>query len=286
MDGYKMTKMETIGIIYNPMIAAAQALTGELERYLNGAGVTNWVCSAWEVNKAEPEVDGTDLVLSVGGDGTILRALQAVVTSRIPIIGINLGKLGFMTELAADEAFSKLPEIIGGAGWIDERTMIEVQLSTADESGENRRYYALNDVVVARGAIARMVSIEVSIDDEPLTVYKADGVIIATATGSTGYAMAAGGPVLNPEAREFLLVPMLPHLGSSYPLVLPASASVELRVCTPHQATLSVDGNINLPLSDGATIAVRHSQITARFLRVHPRTSFYSTLEQKLKGKK
>ncbi len=282
-----MAKIKRIGIIFNPMIAAAKVLAGELERFLTGNGVLTWVCSAWEIEKSRPNVESTDLVLSVGGDGTILRALQAVVLSKIPIAGINLGKLGFMTELSAGEAMDKLPAILDGEGWIDERAMIEAQLSPAAGTTEKAgQYYALNDVVVARGAIARMVSVEVSIDGEPLTVYKADGVIVATATGSTGYSMAAGGPVLNPQAQEFLLLPMLPHLCSRYSLVLPAGTSVKLRVNTAHQASLSIDGNINLSISDGAVITVKHSQITARFLRVHPRTSFYGMLEQKLKGKK
>ena len=280
-------KMKRVGIIFNPMIGAAQVLAGELERFLAGVGVTTWVCSAWEVAKAGPQVDGTDLVLSIGGDGTILRALQAVVLSQTPITGINLGKLGFMTELAAGEAMTRLPAILSGDGWVDERAMIEAQLSPAAGTTEKAgQYYALNDVVVARGAIARMVSVEVSIDDEPLTVYKADGVIVATATGSTGYSMAAGGPILNPQAQEFLLLPMLPHLCSQYSLVLPAGTAVKLRVNTAHQAALSIDGNINLSVSDGEVITVKHSQITARFLRIHPMTSFYRTLEQKLKGKK
>lgn len=279
--------MKRVGIIYNPMIEAAQALAAELERFLAGSGVATWLCSAWEVDKARPQVDGTDLVLSVGGDGTILRVLQAVVLSQTPITGINLGKLGFMTELSAGEAMARLPAMLAGDGWLDERALLEAQLSSPEGATEGGgQYYALNDVVVARGAIARMVSVETSIDGEPLTVYKADGVIVATATGSTGYAMAAGGPVLNPRAREFLLLPMLPHLCSQYSLVLPASAVVELRVNTAHQAALSVDGNINLLLSDGAVITVKHSRVTARFLRIHPRASFYRTLEQKLKGKK
>jgi len=140
-------------------------------------------------------------------------------------------------------------------------------------------------VVVSRGAIARMVYIDASVDGELLTTYKADGVIVATATGSTGYSLATGGPILHPQAKEFLLVPILPHLSSAYCLVLPATAVVKLRVNTDHQATLSIDGHINLPLNSGATITVKHSSATARFLRIHPETSFYSSLELRLKGK-
>ena len=278
--------MKRVGILYHPMIEAAYTLAKKLEEFLGSSGISVWLCSAWEGEKARTQVDDTDLILSIGGDGTILRAAQAVVPEITPITGINLGKLGFMTELSADEALAKLPALLAGEGWVDERAMLEVELSPPDkEHRAPRIFYALNDVVVARGAIARMVYIEATIDGEPLTTYKADGVIVATATGSTGYSLAAGGPILHPQAKEFLLLPILAHLSSAYALVLPSTAVVKLRISTAHQAILSIDGHINLPLPTGAIITVKHSPTVARFLRIHPETSFYSSLEQRLKGK-
>ncbi len=153
------------------------------------------------------------------------------------------------------------------------------------EPGSPRIFYALNDVVVSRGAVARVVYIDASIDGEPLTTYKADGVIVATATGSTSYSLAARGPILHPQAKEFLLLPIVPHLSSAYTLVLPATAVVKLRVSSTHQAILSVDGHINLPLSSGAMVRVKAGSSKARFLRIRPQNSFYRSLEQKLKGK-
>ncbi|GAH02056.1 unnamed protein product, partial [marine sediment metagenome] len=140
------------------------------------------------------------------------RAVQVAVPGLTPIAGVNLGKLGFMTELSVDEAVAKLPALLAGEGWIDERAMLEAELSPAGQDEPARIFYALNDVVVARGAIARTVYIEASIDGETLTTYKADGVIVATATGSTGYSLAAGGPILHPQSKEFLLLPIVPHL--------------------------------------------------------------------------
>jgi len=266
------------------MIEAAYSLAKEVEGFLGSSGISVWLCSASEWETARAQVNGTDLIISIGGDGTILRTAQAVVPELTSITGINLGKLGFMTELSADEALAKLPDLLAGEGWIDERAMLEAKLSPTDE-GTSRIFYALNDVVVARGAMARMVYIEASIDGQPLTTYKADGVIVATATGSTGYSMAAGGPILHPQAEEFLLLPILAHLSSAYALVLPSTAVVKLRISTAHQAILSIDGHINLPLSNGAIITVKHSPTVARFLRIHPETSFYSSLDQRLKGK-
>ena len=276
--------MKRIGILYHPMIEAAYSLAEKLEKFLGSRGISVWLCSAWEGEKARAEVNNTDLILSIGGDGTILRAAQAVVPRPIPITGINLGKLGFMTELSADEAMAKLPALLAGEGWIDERALLEAELSVSGEE-PSPIFYALNDVVVARGAAARTVRIEASIDGEVLTTYRGDGVIVATATGSTGYSLAAGGPILHPQAKEFLMLPILPHLSSAYTLVLPSTVVVTLYVGAAHQAALSIDGHINKSLSSGAMVTIKHSSNKTQFLRIHPQTSFYSSLEQRLKGK-
>ena len=279
--------MNRVGILYHPMIETACKLAKELGVFLVARGVSVWLCSAWEEETAKAQVNNTDLVLSVGGDGTILRATQAVIPNLTPITGINLGKLGFMTELNTDEALAKLPALMAGKAWTDERALLEAQLfPPGEEHKPSCMFYALSDVVVARGAIARVVYVEAFIDDEPLTTYKADGVIVATATGSTGYSLAAGGPILHPQAKDSLLLPITPHLSSVYPLVLPSTVVVKLCINTTHQATLSIDGHINLPLSNGAIITVKHSSNTVSFLRIHPETYFYSSLEQRLKGKR
>ncbi len=276
--------MKRIGILYHPMIEAAYSLAEKLGKFLSSRKISVWVCSAWEGEKAKSQLDDTDLILSIGGDGTILRAAQVVAPHPVPITGINLGKLGFMTELGIDQVMTKLPDLLAGKGWIDERALLEVELCPSGKEPSSV-FYALNDVVVARGAVARMVYIDASIDDEKLTTYKADGVIVATATGSTGYSLAAGGPILHPQAKEFVMLPIVPHLCSTYPVVLPSTSVVKLQVNTVHQATLSIDGHISLTLSEGAIVTVKHSPNTARFLRAHPETSFYSSLEQRLKGK-
>jgi NAD+ kinase len=276
--------VKTVGILYHPKVEATRAKAAELDAFLRSRGVSVWTCSAWEKDAARARLEGTELVLTVGGDGTILRAVQAVVPGPTPILAINLGKLGFMTELGSDEALEKLPEIIGGGGWIDERAMLRAELGAA--GGEARTFDALNDVVLARGEIVRLIKVEASIDGQYLATFKADGVIVATATGSTGYAVAAGGPILYPESKDLLLAPVAPHLSLSRALVLPGTASIALRLDSYHPATLSIDGHINLPLADGACVTVRRSPHVARFLRVRPRESFFGSLEDKLKGKR
>jgi len=275
--------VKKIGILFHPKVAATRKKAGELAKFLKSQGVAVWECSAWEREKACALLSGTDLLITVGGDGTILRAVQVVIPGNTPITGINLGKLGFMTEFDAGEALAKLPRLLDGKGWIDERAMLQAELVAPGQ--EPRVFHALNDVVIARGEVVRLIRLDVSVDGQPLTTYKTDSVIVATATGSTGYALAARGPIIYPQSRDFLLVPVAPHLSLPYPLVLPEKAEVTLQLNTYHPAVLSMDGHINLPLSSRDTVTVRHSPHFARFLRIRPRESFYGFLEDKLRGK-
>ncbi|MCJ7764132.1 MAG: NAD(+)/NADH kinase [Dehalococcoidales bacterium] len=277
--------MNMVGIVYHPLNKDAVSLAKELAGFLRSSGVKSWLSSAWDGDEVRGNINGSDLILTIGGDGTILRAAQAVAPHSVPIIGINLGRLGFLTELAPDEAIEKLPALLAGGGWLDERAMLEAEIVIAVEGREStHRFFALNDVVVARGEIARIIDVEASVDGNLMTTYKADGVIIATATGSTGYSLSAGGPILNPQADDFLLVPILPYLSLRHPLVLPPKTVVELKVGTIHKAVLSVDGHISLPLAGGTGIIIKHSPVKTRFLRVSPKDSFYGTLKRKLKG--
>jgi NAD+ kinase len=279
--------MKRVGVIYHPKIAAAMDLAEELCRFMEASGVGTWTCSAWDEEEMKAHAQGSDLALSVGGDGTILRAARAMSPGEVPILGVNLGHLGFMTELTGENIMERLPALLGGDGWIDERTMLEVEVSAREEPKAAERplgpLYALNDAVLGRGQTWRVVYIKASINGEPLTTYKADGVIVATATGSTGYALAAGGPILYPQCEEILLKPVSAHLTMPYALVLPATTVVELELHTHYQAMLSLDGQVELALYDGDRVRVGRSSRVARFLRVYPPGSFYSGLEQRLK---
>jgi NAD+ kinase len=276
--------MKTVGILYHPKKETAGILAEKLEQSIKSRGINAWRSSAWELEEARKQVNGTELLITIGGDGTILRAVQAVVPESIPITGVNLGNLGFMTELSVAEVEDRLNDLLDGKGWIDERYLLEAEIVTGD--GHNsQKFYALNDVVLARGSVARVIHVEARINEELLTTYKADGVIVATATGSTGYSLAAQGPILYPQSRELLLVPIAPHLSSSYSLVLPDSAVIKLTLTTYYSATISIDGHINSNLSSNVEITIKHSLNTVKFLRIHPQNKFYSSLERKLKGK-
>jgi len=147
--------MNKVGIVYHPLNQGTLTMAQKLAGLLKSAGVDNWVCSAWEDEQLCRQIDDAELVLTIGGDGTILRAAQSVVPHTIPITGINMGNLGFLTELTAEEAFDKLPYLLAGEGWIDERAMLEVELSAAGQ--KPKQFFVLNDVVIARGDIARII---------------------------------------------------------------------------------------------------------------------------------
>jgi NAD+ kinase len=272
--------MKKIGILFHPKIPAAEALAYDLAKRLAHFEASAWLCSAWDEGGAKEKAPGTELILSIGGDGTMLRAARVAAPLSIPILGINLGHLGFMIELTAEEVWDKMPHLLAGGGWLDERAMLEARLPSQEGS-----FQALNDVVVARGARARVIRVQAAIDGEPLAVYKCDGVIVATATGSTGYSLAAGGPILHPRAKELLLTPISAHLSLAAPLVFSPETLLALEVRTEEQALLSIDGQTEVQLNDGDVVEVRRSPYVTRLLRTQPPAFFYRTLTERLSGK-
>jgi len=267
-----------IGILYHPLLEKARDLADKLEEFLSSRGVSSWRCSTWDEDKAKSQVAGAELILSIGGDGTILRAVRIVTPLAVPILGINLGKLGFITELNGNEVLSNLPDLLKGEGWIEERAMLEAQVGDKD-------FHALNDVVL-RSVAVRLVNIEAAIDGTAMTIYRADGMITATATGSTSYSLASGGPILHPQSKEIILQPIACHLGLSHALILPPQSIVDLKVAHGDKVVLSIDGQFEFPISDGQNVRVKTSPHVARFLRIHQPTYFYSSLWQKLGGRR
>lgn len=244
-----------------------------------------WLASAWDEDATRRHVPGTDLLLCLGGDGTVLRAARAVVPHQTLLLGVNMGHLGFLSELDVEAAEERLPEVIAGAGRIEERAMLHAEI-VAPPSGDGEQtaapHDALNDVVIGRATVGRTVQIDVSVDGSPLGDYKADGVIVATATGSTGYSLSAGGPILPPESREIVVTPLAPHLASNNSIVLPPDSVVEVHMSPGRPATVSIDGEPDLDLTAGETVRVALGPYCARFLRLDPPASFYERLARRL----
>ena len=266
-----------VGILYHPQREKARGLANKLETLLSAHGVSSWQYSTLEEDTAKSQVADSDLILSIGGDGTLLRVARIIAPTAVPNLGVNLGKLGFITELKNSEILTNLPALLEGAGWIEKRAMLEAQLN-------DKTFHALNDVVV-RSTSVRLISMKAKIDDEMLTTYRADGIIVATATGSTGYCLASGGPILHPQSREIVLQPISCHLGLNHALVLSPQSEVKLNIATEDKAVLSLDGQVNLPLSANQHVIVKLSPYASHFLRIHQPAYFYSSLWQKLRWK-
>jgi len=276
--------VKKVGICFHPQWAAAQTLAQEVKAALAPHVSEVWLTSAWDEGEARRNVEGTDLLICVGGDGTMLWAARLVILQHTLLLGINMGRLGFLAELRAEEALAKLPQILEGGFRIEERTLLHGSFLEAPgaPTAEDGRYHALNDIMVGRGAPGRAVHVEASVDGKRLGHYRADAVIVATATGSTGYLMSAGGPVLHPEAHELVLMPVAPHLAIARALVLPSSVVIELRVTSDEKAILSVDGQVNKELAKGEGVRVFHSPHLARFLRLGSPFDYYAALSQRL----
>jgi NAD+ kinase len=272
--------LKCVGIYYHPRAESAGDLAEEIGQRLAGMGLRYWTRPALPNLPAEPALEETGLVISLGGDGTILRAAHSVLAYGIPILAINYGRLGFLAELTLQEARDLLPELLRpDKWWIEERNMIESSLDPAVDSYPGPAP-ALNDVVVARGNVGRPVTVDVEVDGTPVISYRGDAVIVATATGSTAYSLSAGGPILPPDAQEMVITPVAAHLTLSNSIVLPASARVVLRVWTDHPAAYSVDGQGDAFLQDGHRVIVQQSRRRTRFLRRYPMTYFYQALRR------
>ncbi len=276
--------MNKVGIIYNQEIPSARHLGEQVLGYLRQKVVCVWLHSLSE-EESIAQMPDSNLIFSIGGDGTILRVARSASLWNVPIVGVNLGTVGFLTEINAADALEKIPLFLNGKTWIDERTMLQAELHTEGNSKENKISHALNDVVIGRGEVPRLIRISTTIDGTKLTTYKTDGIIIATATGSTAYSLANRGPIIYPKSRDILLMPISPYMCMSHPLILPPSANIDLQILPGYQGVLSIDGQINVNLPQYSTVRVKRSSHVTRLLRICSPHSFYNLLEQKLKEK-
>ncbi len=286
-----MTNM--IGLLYHPRLPEAHTLSDALTEVLQSKGFDVWSASAWQEEAVLPFYADTSALVAIGGDGTILRAARSLIPTAIPIIGIRYGRLGFLAEIPPEDAVIQVPVLLSEQIEREERTMLQATCSPSvlDPKVMQEHHpllssapqlHALNDVVIARGAVGRPITVDVAIDGQAFTSYRCDAVILSTATGSTGYALATGGSILNPVSQSYMMVPVSPHATMGNPLVLEPSSITELTVHSDHGAFLSIDGQIDVPLPDGARVTVQRSPYRASFLRAEPQHRFYAQLLRRL----
>ncbi|HLI27651.1 MAG TPA: NAD(+)/NADH kinase [Chloroflexota bacterium] len=290
--------MERVAVVYQSLHPEAEPLARRCVAYLDGRGFAATLLSSWDVGPAL-QADGWRLVITFGGDGTILRVARWVARAEVPIVGVKLGRLGFLSELHPEQLFDGLDPYLQGDYWLDTRTMLRattvpapsparalpVDLAMASTSPPPAAddLLALNDVVISRSAAGRGLHATVEVDGQELAQYTADGVIVATATGSTAYSYAAGGPLLAPELPNLVVTAICPHLHGLRSLVLPPDLAVTIRVSTLTPATLVCDGHVDVPLHDGQAATVRVAAEQTRFARRGARAAFYRALIDKLR---
>ena len=275
--------MKRVGLLYHPFKERAISLAREWRDQIAARGAPPaLVASAWDEHTAADLCGDVDLVITLGGDGTLMRSARIASPCGVPSIGVKLGHVGFLSAFKPEEFPLYIDQLLTGRYWVEERMMVRAHLL---RSGERKcSYEGVNDVVVSRGRLARVIRIEISIDGELLDHSAVDGAIIATATGSTAYSLAVGGPILAPTVRTLLLTLISPYLSPIHSLVLPEGARVSIRLTSPLPAMLTVDGQFDIEVEEGDTVETEASPNVARFAHLSEQSRFYQTLLSRLRA--
>jgi NAD+ kinase len=285
-----------IGFAYNPTIEAATELRERAGGWLEMQGLTHWAAAAADREALHRQLPGSDVLIVLGGDGTFLRAARAVIDDDVPLLGINVGKVGFLSKVEANELERVLAQLAAGDYALESRMALEGRIirggaesEPADGRGHGSRagaktdlHPALNDIVVARGSLARVVRVEVSIDGSHVATFVADGLVVASPTGSTGYSFSAGGPILDPTARNLVVTPIAGYLTTIRSVVVGPSAVVRCRILDALEALVSIDGREDLPIRVGDVVEVRAIERPIRFVEPAGSIPFWDLLRHKV----
>jgi NAD+ kinase len=270
-----------MGFAYNPTIEDAVELSERAAGWCRMRGVGHWTVPAGETAALVEKLPDTDVLVVLGGDGTFLRAAQAVAVVDVPLLGINLGKVGFLSKAEAHQLEPVLEQLLAGAYVIRERMGLAGSILPAGRPGD-RRFTALNDIVVARGSLARVVRLAVTIDESHLATFIADGLIIASPTGSTGYSFSAGGPILDPHGRNLVVTPIAGYLSAIRSIVVSPEQVVRARILDAHEALVSVDGREDHRVEVGDVVEVRALERPIRFVEPSGAMPFWDLLRTKV----
>ncbi len=275
--------IKRMGVLAHPARPQTAPVAQRIADTLRLRGLDVWHFSQWDEMQIQQQIAGTDMVVAIGGDGTMLHAARVCAPYGVPILGVNMGYLGFLTEIRRPDDWEvSIDAILAEHFWVEQRMMVTVTARRGDEIISAAE--ALNDVVISRGAVTRIIRLDMYIDHDWTTTYNADALIIATATGSTAYALATGGPILPPDLRNILVVPVAPHLSLDRPIVLPEGAVVEVLVTPDSQSDimLAADGLPLCQLCSEDRVSVQASDQVTRFVRLRERNYFYRSLLDRL----
>lgn len=277
-----MSAIKRIGVLGHPRRPHTQPVTGRVAETLRQRALDVWQCNEWEADDVTPQIPGSDLVVAIGGDGAILHAARVCAPFGVPVLGLNMGRLGFLTEIASpDDWDDYLEPLLAGRYWIEERMMIAANVHNAAPQSAG---IALNDVVLSGPNAGAMIQLDAYIDGNWATTYNCDALIVSTPTGSTAYALAAGGPILPPDLHNILVLPTASHLSMDRPIVLSQGSRVAVRPSVDNRTDVlvTVDGVRLGVLHPEEILLISVADCSSRFIRMRERTYFYRSLLDRL----
>lgn len=284
--------MESIGIIVNLTKNSATQILAQVVDWLKSKGIEPLItvecADALETDKFKvieknKIVHHSDCLIVFGGDGTLLNAAHIPDADKVPILAVNIGSLGFLTEVAMDELYPTLENVLAGNFDLDERMMLKVTLLSEDGKNLKSLSVALNDAVISKEPFSRIISLESYIDGEHVAIYNGDGLIVATPSGSTAYSLSAGGPIIHPDLNSFILTPLCSHTLTLRPLVVSANSTIKIIIKGFYSyVMLTIDGQESFKLQPNSTIEIEKSDKTIKLIRSHKR-SYYEVLRTKFK---
>ena len=274
--------VKRLGFAFNPTSDPATALKDKAIAWAELHGVDHWAAPAADREGLHLELETTDLLVVLGGDGTFLRAARAVVRDDVPLLGINVGKVGFLSKVEAADLEKVLELLLAGRYTLEPRMALEGHILRGGQPIGGDRLVALNDIVVARGSLARVVRLDTSIDESHLASFVADGLVVASPTGSTGYSFSAGGPILGPTARNLVVTPIAGYLTTIRSVVVGPEAVVRTRIVDAHEALVSVDGREDIPVQVGDVVEVRAIERPVRLVEPEGSLPFWDLVRRKV----
>jgi NAD+ kinase len=270
-----------IGFAYNPTIEEAVELSERAAGWCRMRDIGHWAVPAGVTERLVDQLADADVLVVLGGDGTFLRAAQAIAQVDVPMLGINLGKVGFLSKAEAHQLEAVLEQLQSGAFTVRDRMALEGDI-LRDGRAVTPRFTALNDIVVARGSLARVVRLDVTIDESHLATFVADGLVVSSPTGSTGYSFSAGGPILDPQSRNLVVTPIAGYLSTIRSIVVSPRQVVRARVIDAQEALVSIDGREDHRLAVGDVVEVRALERPIRFVEPDGSMPFWDLLRTKV----
>jgi NAD+ kinase len=274
--------VDRIGLAYNPTSSEAITMRDRAAAWCDQRKLDHWSAQAGEIDILLRELPTTDALVVLGGDGTFLRAARAVAEIDVPLLGVNVGKVGFLSKIEAVDLEMTLGQIAAEEFGIDERMALAGTILTGGQRTGAQRFVALNDVVVARGSLARVCRLDVAIDQSHVATFVADGLVVASPTGSTGYSFSAGGPIVDPVSRNMIVTPIAAYLSAIRSIVVSPLQTVRCTVVDAHEALVSIDGREDRPLVVGDVVEVRAVDRPIRLVEPRGASPFWDLLRHKV----